>query len=249
MEASTHGALKQRFGEENLRIASMGAIQKPDGSVRPVHDGTHGVHVNQSIPQHNLLSVPGPGELALLVRQSQEQVETPFALAGDVAAAHRLVLVRERDWGLLACRVEAGSDTVFVNRGRMVGRAMLNHFFFQLVFVDDLHANFFGHRKYVNALIWLVLYLRAGTPFAWKKFKGGARIAFIGYELDCTARLVGLGKVRGDWLVQWIKVVHLVQVIHMVIPCSARYCQAFWLSPRCEARDADTATEPLLNRY
>ena len=121
MEASTHGALKQRFGEENLRIASMGAIQKPDGSVRPVHDGTHGVHVNQSIPQHNLLSVPGPGELALLVRQSQEQVETPFALAGDVAAAHRLVLVRERDWGLLACRVEAGSDTVFVNRGGTFG--------------------------------------------------------------------------------------------------------------------------------
>ena len=167
MEASTHGALKQRYGEENLRVASMGAIQKPDGSVRPVHDGTHGVHVNQAIP-HNLLSVPGPGELALLVRQSQEQFETPFALAGDVAAAHRLVLVRERDWGLLACRAEAGSDTVFVNRvgtfgissasfwwarlfgiiGRMVGRAMLNHFFFQLVFVDDLHANFFGHRKY-----------------------------------------------------------------------------------------------------
>ena len=225
MEASTHGALKQRYGEENLRIASMGAIQKPDGSVRPVHDGTHGVHVNQAIPQHNLLSVPGPGELALLVRQSQEQFETPFALAGDVAAAHRLVLVRERDWGLLACRAEAGSDTVFVNRvgtfgissasfwwarlfgiiGRMVGRAMLNHFFFQLVFVDDLHANFFGHRKYVNALIWLVLYLMAGTPFAWKKFKGGARIAFIGYELDYAARLVGLSKVRGDWLVQWIK--------------------------------------------
>ena len=218
MEASTHGALKQRYGEENLRIASMGAIQKPDGSVRPVHDGTHGLHVNQSITQHNLLSVPGPGELALLVRQSQEQVETPFALAGDVAAARRLVLVRERDWGLLACRAEAGSDTVFVNRvgtfgissvlfwwarlfgviGRVVGRAMLNHFFFQLVFVDDLHTNFFGHRKYVNALIWLVLYLMAGTPFAWKKFKGGARIAFIGYELDYTARLVGLSKVRGS---------------------------------------------------
>ena len=45
----------------------------------------------------------------------------------------------------------------------------------------------------------------AGTPFAWKKFKGGARIAFIDYELDYAARLVGLSKVRGDWLVQWIK--------------------------------------------
>ena len=39
------------------------------------------------------------------------------------------------------------------------------------------------------------------------------------------------------------QVVPLARVIHMVIPCRTRYCQAFWLSPRCEARDADTATE------
>ena len=51
MESSTYGALKQRYGEENLRIASMGAIQKPDGSVRPVHDGTHGVHVGHTTAQ------------------------------------------------------------------------------------------------------------------------------------------------------------------------------------------------------
>ena len=49
MASTTLGALKQEFAEDRITVASMGAIRKPDGSVRPVHDGTHGVHVNQEI--------------------------------------------------------------------------------------------------------------------------------------------------------------------------------------------------------
>ena len=40
--------LKQKYGEDRVRVASMGEIVKPDGSVRPIHDGTHSVHVNRS---------------------------------------------------------------------------------------------------------------------------------------------------------------------------------------------------------
>ena len=89
--------------------------------------------------------------------------------------------------------------------GRVVGRALLCHAAFQLVFVDDMHANFFGPRKYHNALVWLTLYLMAGTPFVWKKFKGGPLVAFIGYELDYEKRLIGLSDSRGTWLVNWIR--------------------------------------------
>ena len=190
-----------------------------------MHDATHGVHVNQGIKQLNLLAVPGPADVAWVVRQACERRETPFAITADVSAAHRLVLIRERDWSLIACRAEEGSPTVFVNKvgtfgvssaslwwsrlfgiiGRVVGRALLCHAAFQLVFVDDMHANFFGPRKYHNALVWLTLYLMAGTPFAWKKFKGGPPVAFVGYELDYEKRLIGLSDSRGTWLVNWIR--------------------------------------------
>ena len=42
MEPSTMGALKQEYPVNKIRVASMGAISKPDGAVRPLHDGTHG---------------------------------------------------------------------------------------------------------------------------------------------------------------------------------------------------------------
>ena len=225
MQSTTLGVLKERYPHDRFRVAAMAATQKPDGSVRPLHDGTHGVHVNQGIPQHNLLSVPGPSEIAWMVGQSHEQHEKPLAVTGDVAAAHRLVLIRENDWSLLACRADENSPTVFINKvgtfgissaslwwsrlfglvGRSVGRAMLNHLFFQMVFVDDLHANFYGPRKHVLAITWLVLHLMIGTPFAWKKFKGGSKVAFIGYELDYQSCLVGLSGSRGAWLVAWIR--------------------------------------------
>ena len=83
--------------------------------MRPVHDATRGVHVNQRIKQLNLLAVPGPADVAWVVRQACERRETPFAITADVSAAHRLVLIRERDWSLIACRAEEGSPTVFIN--------------------------------------------------------------------------------------------------------------------------------------
>ena len=84
--------------------------------MRPVHDGTHGAHVNQEIKQLNLLDVPEPVEVVWLVRQAYEQRDSLFALTGDVAAAYRLVLIRKSEWALLARRAENDSPTVFVNR-------------------------------------------------------------------------------------------------------------------------------------
>ena len=72
MSSTTLGALTQDYPEDRVRIASMGAIRKPAGTVRPVHDGTHGVHVNQEIRQLNLLAVPGPAEVAWLVHSLRE---------------------------------------------------------------------------------------------------------------------------------------------------------------------------------
>ena len=65
------GALQEEYPADKIRVASMGAIEKPDGSVRPVHDGTHGVLVNNGIHLVNHVSVPGPAEMAFAVRQAR----------------------------------------------------------------------------------------------------------------------------------------------------------------------------------
>ena len=49
MYPTRFSTLKQEFGEERIRIAAMAAIAKPDGTVRPLHDGTHSVQVNNRI--------------------------------------------------------------------------------------------------------------------------------------------------------------------------------------------------------
>ena len=62
MHPSKLGVLQQEYGE-SLRIASMAAIAKPDGTVRPLHDrplhdATHSVMVNHSIVYQNKIDCP-----------------------------------------------------------------------------------------------------------------------------------------------------------------------------------------------
>ena len=123
--------------------------------------------VNNGIALTNHMSVPGPGEMAFAVRQSAVMCEPPLAVSADVKAAHRLLLHRKSDWALLACRASSEDDVVWINKvgtfgisstsywwarlfgiiGRTVARCLLQHAFYQFVYVDDLHSDFFGHRK------------------------------------------------------------------------------------------------------
>ena len=83
-------------------------------------------------------------------------------------------------------------------------RCLLQHMFYQFVYVDDLHTDFYGPRKYVNFLVWLLLHEMIGAPFAYHKFRGGTLVAFIGYELNYGSCLLGLSDARGHWLVAWV---------------------------------------------
>ena len=92
------------------------SLLKPDGSARPLHDGTHGVQVNNNIRLLNQQSNPGPKEVVHLVRSAKQSQEATFCIAGDVTAAHRLFLVREADWPLLCCKVRSDSPVVWYNK-------------------------------------------------------------------------------------------------------------------------------------
>ena len=49
MFPTTMGVLQSMYPFEEILVAALGAIKKPDGSVRPLHDGTHYVQVNNHI--------------------------------------------------------------------------------------------------------------------------------------------------------------------------------------------------------
>ena len=145
---------KRKFGDR-LALASLGAISKKDGSVRVIHDGTHGVGVNQAIVVRDQLRTPTAGDLQTVL---QVLPGAWFGLTGDVARAHRLVRVAEEDWGLQACKTGVRPDRIWINTvgtfgigsaayywsrlmagiGRaafyMLGQSEL----FMLVYVDDL---------------------------------------------------------------------------------------------------------------
>jgi len=103
MFPSKLSVLQKKYGDR-LRVASMAAISKPDGGVRPLHDGTH------SIVYQDKIQCPGPAEVAAVVRESGEMKEAVFSVSADIKSAHRLVKIARRDWGLMACRADSSSS-------------------------------------------------------------------------------------------------------------------------------------------
>ena len=154
-----------------------------------------------------------------------EMKEAPFVVSADIKAAHRLVKVRKEDWGLLACRSDSSSTTVWLNTvgtfgvssppywwcrlfacvGRYVGNLFHNQPLFQLVYVDDLLGTFIGVRKFLNLWIWLLAFELVGTPFGYHKFSGGFAANFVGYHIRYDLQQVGITAKWGEWLVNWIK--------------------------------------------
>ncbi|CAE7822684.1 unnamed protein product, partial [Symbiodinium necroappetens] len=181
--------------------------------------------VNNTIKIESQQAVPGPADLSYIVEEPIRRGEVPFCVSADVTAAHRLSKVRKQDWPYLACRVDDTSPTIWVNTvgtfgvssasfswsrlfgiiGRVVTRCLMQVLFFHLVFVDDLHANFSGRNRYLYTLMWLALFEMIGTPFSYKKFKGGFRVQFIGYELDYKSRTMGVSASRGRYVIEWIQ--------------------------------------------
>ena len=117
-EAERGAMVKLAWGEavakygSRLRVASLGALPKGEGVYRVIHDGTHGTGVNGRIRVRDQLECPTAGDLG----QAVEELERPtFVLATDVSRAHRLVKVKEDEWGLQACKTSRSAKHVWVN--------------------------------------------------------------------------------------------------------------------------------------
>ena len=224
MFPSTLPEISAKYGADKVRVASMAAIMKPDGGVRPLHDATHSVMVNHEIRYADQIQCPGPPEVASMVREATETAEAPFCLSADVRAAHRLVKIRESDWPYIARRCNSLSPTLWLNKvgafgvsstpywwarlmgliGRFVGHVMGTAWFLQVIYVDDLHGCFVGSRKFLHLWVWLLAFEMVGTPFGYHKFKGGFSSDFVGFHLRYDLCEVGITERRGKWLREWI---------------------------------------------
>lgn len=80
MVPTKESVARQRYGD-SLRVAAMAAIKKPDGGIRPLHDGTHSVMVNHSIVYRDQLQLPGFVEVALIVREASESGGAGFCIS------------------------------------------------------------------------------------------------------------------------------------------------------------------------
>ena len=225
MYPSTMGALKAEFPGKPILVAALGAIAKPDGSVRPLHDGTHYVQVNNGIVFYDQLQYPGPHDVTALIREAQGSGEAPFVLSADISAAHRRVKIRREDWHLLGCKASSSSDVIWINKvgtfgissapyywtrlfglvGRLVARILQQEWVYQVVYVDDLHIVSAGFRKFLVLWLAVATYEVLGTPFAYHKFSGGLSCQFVGYELDYKSVAVGISGKRGQWLLEFLE--------------------------------------------
>ena len=69
---TTESEARRKYGEDAVLIAAMGAVTKDNGDVRPLHDGTHGVNLNNSIRILDKLQVPGPEDLQEVASRFKE---------------------------------------------------------------------------------------------------------------------------------------------------------------------------------
>ena len=222
---------RQKWGCR-LRIAALGAIEKKPGSkeIRVLYDGTHGVLTNREVRVRDQLRFPQVGDVQSVVHQLSAQRQASFALVYDVCNAHRVIPVREEDWGLQACRLpevhgaqdcdevwincvgtfgmssaaywwaRVGGAVVRVTQQIMSGELAICH----LLFADDglAAAGFpWAPLALLGSLLCLELF---GLPINWRKVKGGHHFDYVGYYVNLQKYVVGLSQSRADWLISWL---------------------------------------------
>ena len=93
-------AVRLQYPGDSLRIAVLGTIEKGENSFRVVHDGTHGVHVNNEVPPRDQIRIPGPGDNRAIMQLCSVRPGAHFVLEANVSKAHRRFVNRKEDWGL-----------------------------------------------------------------------------------------------------------------------------------------------------
>ena len=221
---------KAKYGND-LLLAALGALEKKLGSNkwRVIFDATHGVLVNFKIKVRDRLRFPAVQDLMAVVSEIAQEADFHFALYFDVHAAHRLLPVKECDWGFQACTLVDLADIqddspVYLNTvgtfgvasaaywwqrlGSAIMRALHyilqhDHALFALLFADDGFLTGRGRAAFPALLLSLLFFAVIGLPLSWDKLRGGFQGDWIGYYVDIVQYQVGLSESRALWVVRW----------------------------------------------
>ena len=108
----------ERAYGSNRAIAALAVLVEDEisGKKRVIHDGTHGVGVNNRIRCLDKVRMPGPREKKEIMQGLEAEKMVVMALVGDFEKAHRRFLYQESERGFLGCKVEDEEDLVYVNK-------------------------------------------------------------------------------------------------------------------------------------
>ena len=190
--------------------------------VRVVHDGSYSVDVNHRIKVLDRMRFPMIDDASGVLLQIEREVEelrgaARVSLLYDIAKAHKLLPVDERDWGYQAFRLpgEEYKVKVFLHTRGTFGIASaaywwqrlaacivrLCHRLFgrdlgilHLLFADDGWIAAVGAFYWRKVLFWLFLLDLLEVPLSWKKVRGGTVVHWIGYQLDVGCFMKGISE-------------------------------------------------------
>jgi len=148
-----------------------------------------------------------------------------FSLIGDFGKAHRRFKYREDEQGYLACKVSEEDDQIYVNKvgtfgitstpywwSRLSGALLrLGHYLVgpvpieALLYADDLETMGVGKEGRKGQVLMFVILAALGSPFKWKKQRGGMVTEWIGLTTDFGGYALGLSERRAGWLVGWMR--------------------------------------------
>ena len=218
-----------------LAIAALGAVPKEMGSsvVRIVHDGSYSVDVNHRIKVQDRMRFPSIDDASGILNQVEGEVAARgggarFSLLYDVSGAHKLIPVREQDWGYQAFRLpgeKKGSEVYLHTRGTFgiasaayfwqrfaAGWVRLAHLvsgkdlgLLHLLFADDGWLTALGNYFWRSQLFWMFFLDLCEIPISWKKVRGGTVVQWIGYQLDVKDFKKGVSDKKVRWIKEWME--------------------------------------------
>ncbi len=225
--------VKERY-KGRLAVAALGAVPKELGSsvVRVTHDGSFSVDVNHRIKVRDRMRFPMIDDASAVLLQVEEEVSRSkgavrFSLIYDIARAHKLVPVEEKDWGLQAFRLPGNRSPgkVYLHTRGTFGISSAAYWWqrlaavivrtahrlagkelgvLHLLFADDGWLVAVGDFFWRRLLFWLFVLEVMEVPISYKKVRGGTRIQWIGYQLDVYTFEKGISDSKVEWILNWI---------------------------------------------
>ena len=207
---------QQEFGDK-LAIGKLGLALSDNRPPRLVVDSSIcGVNNRCSIPERTTLPSAQDVMRVYPLRNSNE----PIGFSLDIKSAHKLVVIRNSDRGLLGFTLDNAiyfynvapfGATFSAFHWTRVGSFILRCIHFLLwwvhagfLYVDDFFFIFPEKVAWIMASLCCILAQVLHIPISWRKTEFGPRVQWIGWQFHITAGFISLPQNKVDKLAEYI---------------------------------------------